>query len=258
MGKTSTPVTALIAIIIVVVLVGAGLYIAFYTDLLQGEAKNKKITDEPDTNQKPIAFFKFENGSSGRVGDLLFFNANGSRDPDGYIARYEWYFGDGGKAFTNGTETNHTYLSAGTFDINLTVIDDKGARGTLIKPITIRQTDYTVSDIEVLLSREPGGISSELNVTIPVDEDAVSFTINFQFMGASLSGTSIDPAELEVALYNPLGSMIDNKTQTTRINQVTMDINVTKTDLAVIGDWEMVARCTEGSLRLDYSIEVLY
>jgi PKD repeat protein len=248
------------AVIIVIIIIGAGTfaYIYLYTDLLSGEEQKKKKNEETDENKAPIAFFKFENGSTGRVGDLLFFDANGSRDPDGEISRYEWYFGDGGKAFTNGTKVNHTYLSPGTYDVNLTVVDNEGGRGTLIKPLTIRQTDYTVSGVQILLSREPGGISSELNATIPVDEEAVSFTLEFSFMGAAISGTSINPAELEVELYNPIGEVVDRKNQTTRINEVTMDINVTKTDLAVTGEWEMIARCTEGSLRLDYRIEVLY
>jgi PKD repeat protein len=74
-------------------------------------------------NQPPVAD---ANGPySGTVGDVVTFDGTGSSDPDGSIATYSWDFGDG----STGTGPNpaHTYISAGMFNVTLTVTDDSGA-----------------------------------------------------------------------------------------------------------------------------------
>ena len=53
------------------------------------------------------------------------FDGSGSSDPDGTIASYAWTFGDGQTG--TGATTSHTYGSAGTFAVTLTVTDNKGA-----------------------------------------------------------------------------------------------------------------------------------
>ncbi len=65
-------------------------------------------------------------------------NASDSKDHDGNITNYEWDFGDGGNT-TNMTVpiTNHTYASAGTFTVNLTVTDDEGATNATSQVITV-------------------------------------------------------------------------------------------------------------------------
>jgi PKD repeat protein len=69
------------------------------------------------------------------VGQAVTFDASGSSDMDGTIVSYEWDFGDG----FIGTDvvTTHTYESAGTFNVTLTVTDDLGATDTLQQEITV-------------------------------------------------------------------------------------------------------------------------
>lgn len=57
--------------------------------------------------------------------DTVSFNASGSFDPDGVIITYVWDFGDGVNA--TGCTVTHTYTTAGTFIVTLTVTDDTGA-----------------------------------------------------------------------------------------------------------------------------------
>ncbi len=52
------------------------------------------------------------------------FDATGSEDPDGWIARYEWNFGDG--MSSPDAETVHAWSTPGTYDVTLTVHDDSG------------------------------------------------------------------------------------------------------------------------------------
>ena len=90
-------------------------------------------------NQQPIAAFSYSPGNP-LINQTVTFNASDSTDQDGNITNYEWDFGDEGN-ITNTTEpiTNHTYASAGTFTVNLTVTDDEGATNTTSKTITVSE-----------------------------------------------------------------------------------------------------------------------
>jgi PKD repeat protein len=60
--------------------------------------------------------------------------ADGSTDPDGTVSSWGWNFGDG----TSSTQRNpsHTFSSAGTYQVRLTVTDDRGGQGTTTKQVT--------------------------------------------------------------------------------------------------------------------------
>jgi len=69
------------------------------------------------------------------VGQAVTFDASGSSDMDGTIVSYVWDFGDG----LMGTDiiTTHTYESAGTFTVTLTVTDDFGDVSATQQEITV-------------------------------------------------------------------------------------------------------------------------
>lgn len=70
------------------------------------------------------------------VGDTVFFNANGSTaTPPRTIVSYTWDFGDGSSG--NGATRTHTYTSAGTFTVLLTVTDDRSQVGTATETVTV-------------------------------------------------------------------------------------------------------------------------
>jgi PKD repeat protein len=67
------------------------------------------------------------------------FDGTGSSDPDGAIRRYRWDFGDGDDG--NGSQVEHTYSTAGTYQPTLTVIDKRGARATTSITIVVRASN---------------------------------------------------------------------------------------------------------------------
>ena len=89
-------------------------------------------------NEPPIASFTYS-PKHPVVNQTISFNASPSYDPDGNITCYEWDFGDG----TNGTGkiVNHSYSSADTYKIALTVTDNDGATNSSSQYITIREAN---------------------------------------------------------------------------------------------------------------------
>ncbi len=82
-------------------------------------------------NQSPVASF-----TSSTADLVASVNGSASSDPDGTIASYSWDFGDGSPA-GSGATASHTYASAGTYQVKLTVTDNKGATGSATKAVTV-------------------------------------------------------------------------------------------------------------------------
>ncbi|WP_440954619.1 S8 family serine peptidase [Methanosarcina sp. Mfa9] len=90
-----------------------------------------EISEVPTTkpvNNPPVA----DTGGpySAEEGQPVAFDGSNSSDPDpdGGIASYEWDFGDGSSG--TGVAPKHSYTGAGTYNVILTVTDNKGATDT--------------------------------------------------------------------------------------------------------------------------------
>ena len=74
-------------------------------------------------DQAPTALFK---ARPARSGSPTKFNASSSSSPVGTIVSYVWKFGDGTTATTTHPKITHTYATAGTFAVTLTVVNSQG------------------------------------------------------------------------------------------------------------------------------------
>jgi len=81
----------------------------------------------PPPNYPPTASFTFSPAYP-FAGYNVTFDGSGSSDPDGTVVNYGWDFGDGNTS--TGVTTNHSYASAGTYTVSLTVTDNGGRTGT--------------------------------------------------------------------------------------------------------------------------------
>ncbi len=83
---------------------------------------------DPTANVSPTAD---PNGPyNGTVGIAVAFDGTGSSDPDGTVVQYDWDFGDGTLAPNAGSNPSHTYTTAGSYTVSLTVTDDGGLTNT--------------------------------------------------------------------------------------------------------------------------------
>jgi len=69
--------------------------------------------------------------------EMVAFNASQSHDPDGYIVRFEWDFGDGYEVTTTEPIVGHAYYEDGTYQVVLTVVDNDGGRGVTFTNVVV-------------------------------------------------------------------------------------------------------------------------
>jgi hypothetical protein len=97
-------------------------------------------------NEDPVA-----NAGPDRIviaGESVQFDGTASSD-DGTIESFDWDFADGGTA--NGAIVNHVFLTAGTFQVTLTVTDDAGATGTDTSQITVQSPAQAIQSLSALV-----------------------------------------------------------------------------------------------------------
>ena len=88
------------------------------------------------------------------------FNAGGSADADGSVASYAWDFGDGTTG--TGNPADHSYASAGTRDVTLTVKDNEGGTGTVTKSVKSTQ-----AGVGFVAAASSAGNRTAHNVQVP-------------------------------------------------------------------------------------------
>lgn len=132
-------------------------------------------------NQAPTADFTFScNGLD------CAFDGTGSDDPDGTIASYAWTFGDGGTA-TSPTP-GHTYPSAGTWTVQLTVTDSDGATDSVSKQVAV-----TAAEVTFVAAADSNASTADQRVTIPGAVQAGD-TMVLYFTANSTNATVTPPA----------------------------------------------------------------
>lgn len=118
---------------------------------------------KPD-NQPPIA--ELSGPLSGVTNELLSFSAVGSSDPDGTITSYSWDYGDGNTASFTFPRATHRYENPGTYLVQLTVEDDKGATGTASQQVEISPSTTIPLPADVLFDFDSDVLRPEGEVTL--------------------------------------------------------------------------------------------
>ena len=99
------------------------------------------------SGQAPTAAFT-SSPSNPQTGQVVTFNASGSTDGDGTIAKYEWDLDGNGTYETNTGSTptaTKTYTSLGNVDVRLRVTDDSGTTNSVAHTVTVANALPTAS-----------------------------------------------------------------------------------------------------------------
>lgn len=95
--------------------------VAVYPRALGQQEVNEHYSLVGEPNTAPVA--KFDSTADGLA---VAFDASASSDADGSIVAYEWDFGDGQDAVTDTPGVSHQYAESGSYQVTLTVRDDRG------------------------------------------------------------------------------------------------------------------------------------
>lgn len=107
----------------------------------------------------------FESSASARTASL---DASGSSDSDGSIASYAWAFGDG--ATGTGKLATHRYAAGGTYQVTLTVTDDRGGVDSVTHSVVVADntapTAAFTSDLNGLAASFDGSGSADTDGSV--------------------------------------------------------------------------------------------
>jgi PKD repeat protein len=91
-------------------------------------------------------------------------NGSGSSDSDGTIVSHAWHFGDGTTG--SGATASHTYASAGTYSVTLTVTDDVGASSSQSQNVTAVSPAIHVGDLDRAITSEGNTWTATVTITL--------------------------------------------------------------------------------------------
>ncbi|RKR72934.1 beta strand repeat-containing protein [Frondihabitans australicus] len=167
-----------------------------------GTATNQ-VTVAAPVNQAPTASF-----TSSMNNLQVAFDGTGSSDPDGTVASYAWNFGDGSTG--TGSTVNHTYASAGTYSVKLTVTDNQGATGTATSSVTV-VAPHVNQPPSAVITASTTGLKVSVDGTGSSDPDGTvaSYAWNFGD-GSTATGSTSSHTYLAGGTYTVTLTVTDN------------------------------------------------
>ena len=99
------------------------------------------------------------------------FDASGSKDTDGSIVSYDWDFGDTTTQTTTGPTVHHDFTGSGSYQVKLTVTDNRGATATQTNTVAVTGTGQATPITFVGTSTAQGNKPS-LPISVPAGTQA--------------------------------------------------------------------------------------
>lgn len=169
----------------------------------------------PPSNQSPVASFT---ATPSLMSVAL--NASASTDPDGTVVGYSWAFGDGTTG--TGVTANHTYATAGTYTVTLTVTDNLGATGTTTRQVTATPPANQSPTASFTASSNGLGVSVDGAASSDPDGSVTGYAWNFGDGGTS-TGNPASHTYATAGTYTITLTVTDNQGATA---STTRDVTV--------------------------------
>ena len=182
-----------------------------------------KVSLSGSNNVPPVANFS----STTNLLNVVF--TSSSTDSDGSIASYSWNFGD--TTTSNVQNPSKTYTAAGTYNVALTVTDDRGATNTMTKAVTV--TAANQAPVANFTSSISGLTVNFSDSSTDADGTIASRSWNF---GDSTSSTAQNPSKSYTAAgtYSVALTVTDNSGAT---NTTTKSVTVSAANLPPVANF---------------------
>ncbi|MBE7163090.1 MAG: PKD domain-containing protein, partial [Williamsia herbipolensis] len=165
-------------------------------------------------------------------------DASASTDPDGTIASYAWDFGD--RTTGTGATVNHTYGTAGTYTIGLTVTDDDGTTASTTRTVTVAPSNQPPV---ATFTSSASGLTVNFDASASNDPDGSIDSYSWDF-GDTGKANGVKPSHTYAAAgtYTVSLTVLDNRGGAT---STTQQVSVTAPPQNVIAQ-DAFGRTTAG------------
>jgi PKD repeat protein len=154
-------------------------------------------------NRSPVAAF-----NSVPAGLSVAFDGAASQDPDGSIVSHAWDFGDGLSG--SGVMVTHEYAASGSYDVTLTVTDDRGAQKSVVSPVTVVEPPNV--DPDAAFDSVATGLSVAFDGAASQDPDGSIVSHSWDFGdGSSGSGETATHEYAASGTYDVTLTVTDNR-----------------------------------------------
>jgi len=202
----------------------------------------------PPENKKPIANTSAGEPYEGFVNRTILFDGSRSYDPDGFITVWFWEFGD----TTNGTGevAGHIYTRSGTYNVTLTVTDDKGAVDTAMTTCVIIYRVNHPPTKPTIIGPTNGTIQTTYNFTViatDIDDDAIRYTVTWG------DDTSLPNS----SMFLPSGTPFTCCHWWTTPGEYTINVSVTDTQAGSLAQITMNITTVEQAVSSSFSVDIV-
>src|SRR5437870_3145241 len=165
-----------------------------------------------DSGRPPVASFTAAPNPA-IVGATVTFDASASVDPDGQITSYDWNFGD--LTLGSGQVAPHSFTSAGTYNVSLTVTDNESFTSTAYRDIVVQPGPPGAPVARFVASPSPvdPNLPVTFNASTSYDSDGyiASYAWDFGDLSPAGSGVTTTHTYLSHGVYTAILNVTDNQ-----------------------------------------------
>ncbi len=204
------------------------------TDALGAVSTSTQSIVVRGANQLPVAQFT---SRTDRVTVSL--DGRVAADADGTIASYSWAFGDG--ATGSGARADHTYAGAGTYQVTLTVTDDRGGSASITRAVTVELPPNAVP--AAAFTKSMSDLSVVVDGSGSTDSDGTIVSYAWAFGdGGTASGVSASHVYAAAGAYTVVLTVTDDRggvaTSSTVVDVVVSNVLVDDSfERTLAGSW---------------------
>ena len=151
-------------------------------------------------NQPPVADFTYSPPNPTTTTNTSFYSI--SYDPDGNIVAWNWDFNNDGITDATGSNVNYVFPSAGTYVVNLTVVDNDGARTSVTKTIIVTKWVSPLAPVAVIITSNNPTINSPVTIDGSHSYDPNGDVITNYAWKISLAGNVVYQSAHAAATFN--------------------------------------------------------